>query len=277
MSDKEPRSGWCLKKSKTSRPWARAHHSHRFFVSRGYALSYFEHDSGKGDGAHLLGVIDLREVLRIRPTADATAPEHAIDVVLRKRTYTTLPQPPSIATRRGWALHWAATISPNLIDPALLAPADGSSATEPPNASADAMALSAPSAPAGGSAGALPADLPTAAAASSSSAAAPPPAAGALSWPAPKVLQQGFLLKLLFCEHLIAPLPASAGELTFRLEVHSREGGRDLPTELGAWVECDPRTELGSMPGSGVVALKSVSADHLRMQLFVQQEEARAS
>ena len=31
--------GWCLKKSKTDKSWARAHHTPRYFVSRGHALS----------------------------------------------------------------------------------------------------------------------------------------------------------------------------------------------------------------------------------------------
>ena len=71
------RSGWLLKKSKTDRPWSKAHHSHRYFVSRGHALCYYEamvdsHAPANG----LRGVIDLRQLKRLRPTgASACAPE----------------------------------------------------------------------------------------------------------------------------------------------------------------------------------------------------------
>ncbi len=134
----ESRAGWCLKKGKTDKPWGRAHHSHRYFVSRGPALCYFERpskDAGSSTGGErLLGVIDLRQVLRVRPSADPTAPNHAIDIVTRTRTYTLSPQPATADVTLGWAAHWAAS-TPDIIDPELLHP-------RPPEA--DAAALDAP-------------------------------------------------------------------------------------------------------------------------------------
>jgi hypothetical protein len=87
---------------------------------------------------------------------------------------------------------------------------------------------------------------------------------------------QGFLLKLSFCEHLLAPLPAdvAAGGLSFRLEMHSAptRSGDPLPPELGVWVECDQRAELGGVTASVVTPLKSMHSDVVSMQLMVQQE-----
>ena len=70
------RRGWFLKKAKTSSSWAKAHHSHRYFVALGHALSYYDGmaDSPQASAA-LRGVIDLREVKRVRPSGEtALAP-----------------------------------------------------------------------------------------------------------------------------------------------------------------------------------------------------------
>ena len=63
------RRGWFLKKAKTSSSWAKSHHSHRYFVALGHALSYYDGmaDSPQASAA-LRGVIDLREVKRVRPS-----------------------------------------------------------------------------------------------------------------------------------------------------------------------------------------------------------------
>ena len=122
------RSGWCLKKSKTTAPWAKAHHSHRFFVSRGHALCYFERAvDGTGDqsGHLLLGLVDLRAVMRVRPSADPSAPEQALDLVMRNRTYVLVPQPATAEERRLWVQAWAPhvrSIAPELRADAGLAP-----------------------------------------------------------------------------------------------------------------------------------------------------------
>ena len=58
------RAGWMQKKSRTDKPWGRAHHSRRYFVSRGFVVSYFERPDPKAreGGERLCGVINLREV-----------------------------------------------------------------------------------------------------------------------------------------------------------------------------------------------------------------------
>jgi hypothetical protein len=115
--------GWCLKKSKTEKSWARAHHSHRYFVSRGHALSYYERQVESGaPTSGLRGVIDLREVRRIRPSADPSAPEHAIDLVLQGRTYVLVPQPASADEQRAWVKIWACVLPAEAIAPELLQP-----------------------------------------------------------------------------------------------------------------------------------------------------------
>ena len=94
----------------------------------------------------LRGVIDLREVKRVRPSgetalapakiffsfahtlsalcslslaADATAPEHAIDLVLSGRTYVLVPQPATAEERDAWVQTWAQTLRADVIAPEL--------------------------------------------------------------------------------------------------------------------------------------------------------------
>ena len=107
--------GWCLKKGKTDKPWAKAHHSHRYFVSRGNALCYFERAVEGTDGQTLLGLIDLRELVRVRPSVDPTAPAQAIDLVLRSRTYVIVPQPATFEERCKWVCSWAPFVRPRTL------------------------------------------------------------------------------------------------------------------------------------------------------------------
>ena len=173
------RRGWCLKKGKTDQPWAKAHHSHRYFVSRGNALCYFERaadESSELGGHRLLGLIDLRDVLRVRPSADATAPAHALDLVLRARTYVLVPQPATADESAAWVRVWARSLRMNAIAPELRIEA-GLRAESSWRAS-----ISAGSAPAGTSEG-------------DGGAGAGAPSFG---WPMPMpdVLMQGYLLKM---------------------------------------------------------------------------------
>mmetsp|Transcript_20088 Transcript_20088/g.51111 ORF Transcript_20088/g.51111 Transcript_20088/m.51111 type:complete len:365 (-) Transcript_20088:130-1224(-) len=118
-AEPDQKSGWCLKKGKTEKPWGKAHHSQRYFVSRGQALCYFERAAGAESelgGSRLLGIVDLREVVRIRRSADATAPEHAIDIVLRGRTYVLVPQPPTADEVSQWVRIWAQAVRPGGIE-----------------------------------------------------------------------------------------------------------------------------------------------------------------
>lgn len=138
--DLSERRGWCLKKGKSDKPWSKAHHSHRYFVSRSHALCYFERaassDSELG-GQRLLGIIDLREVVWIRPSADDTAPTHALDIVLAKgRTYTLVPQPATLAEVTAWVRVWAGVLRAGAIAPDLRQEAG---LPEEPSALRDAM------------------------------------------------------------------------------------------------------------------------------------------
>ena len=141
--------GWCLKKGNTEKSWARAHYGARYFVSRGHALCYFERpskDAGSAiGGEHLLGVIDLREVIRVQPSADATAPKHAIDIVLRKRTYTLSPQPQGAEATEAWFVHWS-VVAPSIVDPSLLPKSReaGAAAADPLSGAVDASATPLP-------------------------------------------------------------------------------------------------------------------------------------
>ena len=98
--------GWCLKKAKSQSPWDRTHNSLRYFVSRGHALSYFEGDPNRKQ-AVVRGVIDLRQVKRVRPSVDKSAPELAIDMVVSAgRTYVIVPQPATAEERAKWISVW---------------------------------------------------------------------------------------------------------------------------------------------------------------------------
>lgn len=120
--DPTEKRGWCLKKGKSDKPWTKSHHSHRYFVSRSHALCYFER-AGSADselgGSRLLGIIDLREVVRVRPSADPTAPANALDVVLRSRTYVLVPQPNTSEEVSSWIRAWALVLRPGGVAPEL--------------------------------------------------------------------------------------------------------------------------------------------------------------
>ena len=105
------------KKSKTGKEWSRASHSRRYFVSRGHVVSYFERptQSQSEGGDHLCGVINLRDVVKLRPTADSTAPENAFDLVLRLRTYTLVPFPDSRDERDAWLALWSSLVPPEAL------------------------------------------------------------------------------------------------------------------------------------------------------------------
>ena len=102
------RKGWLLKKSATKKDWAKSPHSNRYFVSRGHAVSYFDRKADSGtDTLGLRGVINMRQVLQLRcPSTDVTAPNLAFDIVLKTRTYTLVPQPPTVAERDAWLDLW---------------------------------------------------------------------------------------------------------------------------------------------------------------------------
>lgn len=114
--------GWCIKKGKTGKPWNKAHHRCLYFASRANALCYFERSGDASDelgGSRLLGIIDLREVVRIRHSEDSTTPSNAIDIVLRTRTYTIVPQPPTAEEVGEWVRTWARVLRPRAIAPEL--------------------------------------------------------------------------------------------------------------------------------------------------------------
>ena len=178
--------GWCLKKAKSQSPWDRTHNSLRYFVSRGHALSYFEGDPNRKQ-AVVRGVIDLRQVKRVRPSVDKSAPELAIDMVVSAgRTYVIVPQPATAEERAKWISVWMVQLQgEGVIAPELRAEAGAllgqgarTTADQPPPALAVASSPGcqhpANSAAAGSSTGA---------------------GGSASAWPTPRVLQQGFLHK----------------------------------------------------------------------------------
>lgn len=117
------RRGWMLKKAKTDRSWQKAHHSHRYFVSRGHVLSYYErqvHDMSAASSSGLRGVIDLREVKTLRPCTDTTAPAFALDIVLSGRTYVVVPQPATAEELNLWIQNWRHVLRMDVIEPKLL-------------------------------------------------------------------------------------------------------------------------------------------------------------
>lgn len=166
-------SGWFLKKAKTDKAWGKSHHSHRYFVSRGAALSYHEGNPEGRSGAHVRGVIDLRQVKRVRPSVDTTAPEFAIDLVYASRTYVLVPQPATPAERAAWVITWMRQMHGDIIAPELRAEATSQLAGDASSSSAGSAAE-----PAGGTG-------------SDGAPAASSPSA----WPTPRVLMQGFLHK----------------------------------------------------------------------------------
>jgi hypothetical protein len=117
------RHGWFLKKSKTSRPWAKAAHSRRWFVSCGPIVTYFEKPATNDHGGEKLrGVIDLREALLLKATVDETAPDFALDIMVKGgRTYTIVPQPATTCERAAWMQLWVPSLKPELVPRALLA------------------------------------------------------------------------------------------------------------------------------------------------------------
>jgi len=136
------------------------------------------------------GIIDLRDVLRVRPSADASAPSHALDLVLRARTYVLVPQPATNEEVSAWVRVWAQSMRPSAIAPELrelaglgdpltssISSSFRVSSSEAPFASTAASWLPSPPS----SAGALP--MPSS-----------PPSFRA--WPAPEVIMQGYLHKL---------------------------------------------------------------------------------
>ena len=110
------RKGWLLKKSKTSKAWSQAAHSRRYFVSRNFIVSYFERPSSAAQGGDKLrGVIPLRDVEALRPSADPTAPSTAFDVVHQGRVYTLVPQPETQEERDAWLGSWANAVRPEAV------------------------------------------------------------------------------------------------------------------------------------------------------------------
>jgi hypothetical protein len=94
-TERAERRGWFLKKSKSDKSWSQVHHrcavwcqlerrmppssaardgvllrllSHRYVVCRGHALSYYDGKVESLQAAGLRGVVDLREVRRLRPS-----------------------------------------------------------------------------------------------------------------------------------------------------------------------------------------------------------------
>eukprot|EP00965_Chrysotila_dentata_P202988 6181450-Pleurochrysis_carterae.AAC.1 len=59
---------------------------------------------------------------------------------------------------------------------------------------------------------------------------------------------RGCLLKLHVCDSLLAPLPTSSAELSFRVELHSRPANAGFAMSESMreqWVECDLEKEVG--------------------------------
>ena len=88
-------------------------------MSQGAALCYYDKSrDDKGEGA-LCGLIDLRELVRLRHSEDDSAPEFALDIVTRERMYTVVPQPATERERDAWLTLWVhevpmAALSPDL-------------------------------------------------------------------------------------------------------------------------------------------------------------------
>ena len=59
-----------------------------------------------------MAVINLREAVKLRPTTDTTAPEHAFDIVLKSppRAYTLVPFPATRDERDAWLSLWATLV-----------------------------------------------------------------------------------------------------------------------------------------------------------------------
>jgi len=187
MAERGERSGWFLKKEKTAKSWARASHSHRFFVTKGAVLCYYERQVSGPEATGLKGVIDLREVQRLRPSTDTTAPAYALDMVLPGRTYVLVPQPPVQEEQRAWVQEWVKSMRADAVAAELLG-AQGSAV--------DVDSAGPSLANGGHSAGqAHPPSLTV------SNQAAPPPTgsstlgSGAFACTAPGILMQGLLLK----------------------------------------------------------------------------------
>jgi hypothetical protein len=70
--------------------------------------------------------------------ADATAPEHALDLVLAGRTYVLVPQPATLEERQAWVSVWAQTLPVDAIAPALR-PGNSFTAVDAPASGASAM------------------------------------------------------------------------------------------------------------------------------------------
>lgn len=178
--------GWCLKKAKTTAPWAKAHHSPRYFVCKGHALCYYERQAPTPQEGGLKGVVDLREVKRVRPSADPTAPEHALDLVLQGRTYVLVPQPPSADEVGAWVRAWAPMLQKDAIAPELWN-ASPSERPLPPRLCDESPSTSCMAAP-------------TTASSSSSSSAFHGDGGGSndrcMSGASPKALMKGYLLKM---------------------------------------------------------------------------------
>ena len=207
------RSGWCLKKSKSDRSWAKAHHSHRYFVSRGHALCYYERQAPTPQEGGLKGVIDLREVKRIRPSADPTAPELALDLVMSGRTYVLVPQPATAAERLAWIRTWAPNLHAEAIAPELwdedggearkLANLQEQTPSTPPLFSSSSSGGTSNRSSLSSSAPGRPAAAATSESAAGGSGDAGGEAGGeatprssSFAWPAPKVLMKGYLQKM---------------------------------------------------------------------------------
>jgi hypothetical protein len=108
------RTGWLNKKERTPKPWGKASHSRRHFVSDGLGVTYYEKE-----GADQRGAINLRQVSALRPTSDATAPTEAVDLVVSGRTYTLEPQPSTRDERDAWLRLWVNAVPVAAVAPEL--------------------------------------------------------------------------------------------------------------------------------------------------------------
>ena len=108
------RTGWLNKKERTPKPWGKASHSRRHFVSDGLGVTYYEKE-----GADQRGAINLRQVSSLRPTSDATAPTEAVDLVVSGRTYTLEPQPSTRDERDAWLRLWVNAVPVAAVAPEL--------------------------------------------------------------------------------------------------------------------------------------------------------------
>ena len=83
--------GWVLKKptSQSGKSWSGSSLQRRFLESRGYSVAYYADEaSRRPKGTKPRGTFDLREVSTLRKSPDPTAPDTALELVVKKHAFT---------------------------------------------------------------------------------------------------------------------------------------------------------------------------------------------